>query len=54
MEHQKIFEKKWKNVKNYLEDGINNFKFKINSNDEIYKNSRFGSIFEIRHIKIDF
>jgi len=54
MENQKIFEKKWKNVKNYLEDGINNFKFKINSNEEIYKNSRFGSIFEIRHIKIDF
>ena len=54
MENQKIFEEKWKNVKNYLEDGINNFKFKINSNEEIYKNSRFGSIFEIRHIKIDF
>jgi len=54
MENQKLFEKKWKNVKNYLEDGINNFKFKINSNEEIYKNSRFGSIFEIRHIKIDF
>ena len=54
MENQKIFEKKWKNLKNYLEDGINNFKFKINSNEEIYKNSRFGSIFEIRHIKIDF
>lgn len=39
---------------NYLEDGISNFEFQINSDKEIYENHRFGSNFEIRHIKVDF
>ena len=54
LNNKKIFHDKWKQDNNYLNDGIGNFKFQINSDKEIYKNNRFGANFEIRHIKVDF
>ena len=52
--NQKSFNEKWKDKNNYLEDGINNFKFEVKSNEEVYKNFRNNALFEIRHIKVDF
>ena len=52
--NKKLFDDKWKDKENYLSDGINNLKFDIKSDDEIYKNVRNNAVFEIRHIKVDF
>tara|TARA_Y100001935_G_C17174604_1_gene441978 strand:+ start:116 stop:895 length:780 start_codon:yes stop_codon:yes gene_type:complete len=52
--NKKKFDENWKNRDNYLNDGINNLKFEIRSNEEIYSNLRNEKLFEIRHIKIDF
>ena len=52
--NQKTFNENWVSDQNYLKDGINNFKFQIKSNEEIYKNFRNDATFEIRHIKVDF
>jgi len=54
IDNKKIFDDKWQDKNNFSKDGINNFKFEIDSNDEIYKNNRFNSMFEIRHIKVNF
>jgi len=53
-DNQKTFNNNWKNNKYYLTDGINNFKFEVRSNVEVYKNHRNDATFEIRHIKVDF
>ena len=52
--NQKTFDENWKDNKNYLKDGINNFSYKVISNEEVYKNFRNNALFEIRHIKVDF
>ena len=52
--NKKNFDQKWLNEKNYLSDGINNLKYEIKSNEEVYKNIRNDACFEIRHIKVDF
>ena len=54
IDNKKIFDEKWQDKNNFLQDGINNFKFEVESDVEIYKNNRFNSIFEIRHIKVNF
>ena len=54
IDNKKIFDEKWQDKNNFLQDGINNFKFEVDSDVEIYKNNRFNSIFEIRHIKVNF
>ena len=52
--NQKTFNENWKDDQNYLKDGINNFNYKVISNEEVYKNFRNNALFEIRHIKVDF
>lgn len=52
--NKKLFDDKWINIKNYIDDGINNLKYEIKSNESIYKNLRNDALFEIRHIKVDF
>ena len=54
LNNQKTFNENWKDHQNYLKDGINNFKYKVISNEEVYKNFRNNALFEIRHIKVDF
>ncbi len=52
--NKKNYDEKWLNNENYLSDGLNNLKFDVKSNEEIYKNLRNNALFEIRHIKVDF
>ena len=52
--NKKNYDEKWLNNENYLSDGLNNLKFDVKSNVEIYKNLRNNALFEIRHIKVDF
>ena len=54
IKNKKLYDEKWANSENYIDDGINNLNYEIKSNDEIYKNLRNNANFEIRHIKVDF
>ena len=52
--NQKLFDQKWKNEENFLKDGINNLKYKILENNNIFNSRRNDALFEINHIKVDF
>ena len=54
IKNKKLYDKKWANSENYIDDGINSLNYEIKSNEEIYKNLRNNADFEIRHIKVDF
>ena len=54
IKNKKLYDEKWINSENYIDDGINNLNYEIKSNEEIYKNLRNNADFEIRHIKVDF
>tara|TARA_B100001250_G_C19671834_1_gene731831 strand:+ start:278 stop:1090 length:813 start_codon:yes stop_codon:yes gene_type:complete len=52
--NQKLFNEKWQDKNNFLNDGINNFNYKILTKENIFSQSRNNSLFEIYHIKVDF
>ena len=54
IDNQKLFDEKWKNKDNFLNDGINNFNYEIKENNNLFRVERNNAKFEINHIKVDF